>query len=1224
MLTKNFISDIQKSVESPVYIELNRNDIDKFLPPYDYNVTAHLPSVLAAKIYNEKLTKGESNLLIINPNSETPSNRFILLEALINYLEPHLKSVKNIEVLKKVCQSGVSIATAGWLDAIAGEYFDLGVDFIFDEVGEFIRDYIEEIPVSVSDTGDFITNFISGVLTDSSGNQLANEAGKLERSSLFLSSAAKKALTTLSPELGACSSADIFQLTFKLMSLISIGAPKLIWVNNPQYLDVNSLALLSLLFAQNKHYRENGSPICTSVVYQFGAEQFQPYKRFSESYLQTQVILQTQRNFAQRYGMLERPTHDMPQVCVNSSTFVGRTKELNWLTEQFKKREPEQIVVVAGEPGIGKTTLINRHINAVKKCPLSISLTLLNEVGNISTNTGLSSLETSIVEETQRIAALSKWKNKTKGFAKQQVDIENAVKIISKVLGVSIDGLDKLAGISEKLAQRLGVNKSLSSMRESSNEALNSQSATTLEKQFKKLDRALEALLKMGDNSTPIVLFVDDIQWIDNVTARYLLTTALRDRIYIICSLRPSDAATLYVTRQSKAVCQQYKYVNYIFSQLGVGGEQESVDTNNLPEGVTKSIKPKVKSLNGLEKQHLVEIIGSILGCSEEHKQAIAEGIISALTESEGKSESEQSQVNTLFAVETINVLFDQAFNQSLASPLFINNVADNTTKPFIINPAVQDIATELQQVFIHLKEKYRVSLAHFYSSDTQSSYSLMAYAVMEERINLLKVYFGEFGNCVVFSLLISSIVGSPFSSELVKNIIERVIESDDEDITEFMRMLSIKEEFISLTAEHYAVLENVYEILKRLPFVEEQYRYQHGLYRTFFRQQLRFLLSNKRIPSEMEDKKLVSALLEVIIDVINEKLSEIASGPDRAVANHLAKSLLNIKIIASDYFLDIDPENNLAGFSVIENSILLCKHYLNDEEFSRATELFNRIEQKINENPILQVIYEFGGVKENFLYVQAHAYRKQNLEDFAAESINAYRALVSIAEEKYKNHPIDNHKYYARVMSEVNERYKNNLISKQECYFLNSTLYKEFTESDLFLSTEPKRLKVSLLMNIGSCADSKEEKLYRFQEAHYLAERFYLEHKEEALSSILEAKHKLSAIYMTRLDSDDNEILTLLSKIYRLCTEARDKVPNSYDSFYYPCVCRLFLLKKQYLKALESDSSSERISRILYSIDSLDLPELSVFIRGFFALKNTKSQIFYNNVEHFASLLNT
>jgi len=1217
MLTKNFISDIQKSVESPIYIELNRNDIDKFLPPYDYNVTAHLPSVLAAKIYNEKLTKGESNLLIINPNSETPSNRFILLEALINYLEPHLKSVKNIEVLKKVCQSGVSIATAGWLDAIAGEYFDQGVDFIFDEVGEFISEYIEEALVDASDAGDFITSFISGVLTDSSGNQLANEAGKLERSSLYLSSAAKKALNTLSSEFGACSSADIFQLTFKLVSLISIGAPKLIWVNNPQYLDVNSLALLSLLFAQNKHYRESASSISISVVYQFGDEQFQPYERFPESHLQTQVILQNQRNFAQRYGMLERPTHDMPQVWVKSSTFVGRTSELNWLGEQFEKRDPEQIVVIAGEPGIGKTTLINRHINTVKKNPLSISLTLLNEVGSVSTNTGLSSLETSIIEETQRIAALSKWKTKTKGFAKQQIDIENAVKIISKVMGVSIDGLDKLAGTSEKLAQRLGVNKSLSNMRESSGEPLNSQSATTLEKQFKKLDRALEALLKTGDNNTPIILFIDDIQWIDNVTARYLLTTPLRDRIYMVCSLRPSDAATLFITRQAEGVYQQYKYVNYIFSQCGIKGEQESVNTANLPEGVTKSVKPKVKGLNGLEKQHLVEIIGSILDSSEEHKQAIAEGIISALSESEGKSESEQSNVNTLFAVETINVLFDQAFNQSLTLPLFINNVADNATKPFFINPDVQEVATELQQVFVHLKEKYQASLAHFYSSDNTSSYNLTAYAVMEERLNLLKVYFGEFGNCAVFSLLISSIIGSPFSSQLVKNIIERVIESDDEDITEFLQVLSITESFSSLTDEHYAVLDNIYEILKRLPHFEEQYRYQHGLYRTFFRQQLRFFLSKTDSNKLNEESETVTALFELINWAVNEEVMPLLKQRKQHVFSHRLNQLFNIKLLAAEFSLEIAENCYPAAVVMVEDTLVACRLLLDSGENIVATEHIERLERYIESNSMICGISGSGENYETLCYARAHIHGANKKIEADSKALDAYDELVVLS-NKYKNDPINNYKYYARLMGQVTEKYNHNMLSKEECFVAYNELFREYLRAESNNSFEHKRLDISFLLNLSATSPTTQKKFQNLLSAYENAERLYLQYREPALSALLEVKHKFSIFQQYEGESESKEFVELLIEIFRLTSACRKTEPSKYDNYFYRCVC-LLLFKKQNCRYIAHNQGiTLEIMQTIYQLESIGLPDIDSFKREFLDLKLAKPRVYENNRVYF------
>lgn len=239
MLTENFISDLQKSLKTPLYIELSHQDVTNFLPPYEIAVTAHLPCVIASKIYNSGLPKGESNLLIVDAKEGSADNRFVLLEALIKSLESQLKNIKNVEALKKAFQGGLSLTTAGWLDALAGSYFDKGTEFVFEEINEFLGHFLVDNSLEALEVGEAVSSFISDALVDASGERLAQEIGKLEYAALSLSTPAKNALEELSSEFKRCTTADVFQLAFKLFSLVTLGAPKLLWINNPQYLDVN-------------------------------------------------------------------------------------------------------------------------------------------------------------------------------------------------------------------------------------------------------------------------------------------------------------------------------------------------------------------------------------------------------------------------------------------------------------------------------------------------------------------------------------------------------------------------------------------------------------------------------------------------------------------------------------------------------------------------------------------------------------------------------------------------------------------------------------------------------------------------------------------------------------------------------------------------------------------------------------------------------------------------
>lgn len=475
MLTDNYVLDLYKSLHSPLLIEINRTDLDSFLPPYGIKLTENLPLYLASKIYNKEQKSNESNIIVVEANSNTPDNRFIILEALLRQLNQQLKDIKNAEALLKVTQGGLNILTGGLLDSIAGEYLDKGVEFIFDQVSEFVSDAIIDFSEYHLSTSNILTDWLSGVLIDSSGELLASKVVRLKEADLHLSEQAKSKLAKLSSEFKKSNTNDIFQLAFKLLLTVCNGSPKLIWVKNPQYLDVNSIELLSLLLAHSKHNKDLSDHIGLSIIYQYSENEFQPYKDVQAEYKSKQVIIDSQRGFAQRYGMLERPTHDMPVVAVKATTFVGRESELKRLMEQFYKRKPGFISVVSGEPGIGKTTLIRHHISSVQRNKRCISLSLINEVGNTSTNTGLSSLETSIIEETNRLAALSKWKVRSKDYLKEQLNIENSVKVISSIFGVSITGLDKLVSTSAKLFERYEVDSSVAKMNAVGQQELNNQ-----------------------------------------------------------------------------------------------------------------------------------------------------------------------------------------------------------------------------------------------------------------------------------------------------------------------------------------------------------------------------------------------------------------------------------------------------------------------------------------------------------------------------------------------------------------------------------------------------------------------------------------------------------------------------------------------------------------------------------------------------------------------------
>jgi len=185
--------------------------------------------------------------------------------------------------------------------------------------------------------------------------------------------------------------------------------PKIIFIKNPHKLDKNSLAILSLLFSFSKDLKDEGKHSGISVIYAYEDKDFQPYEE--TNYKESKQLLDEQRLYTQRYSMLERPTSDIPRIAVKSFMFVGRQEELKNLNERYfyskEHKEKATLYTVSGEPGIGKTKLVKKHLEIIRKKEENgakqIQLAMLNQVGHSSTNTGLGSLIDSIVAESSRL-----------------------------------------------------------------------------------------------------------------------------------------------------------------------------------------------------------------------------------------------------------------------------------------------------------------------------------------------------------------------------------------------------------------------------------------------------------------------------------------------------------------------------------------------------------------------------------------------------------------------------------------------------------------------------------------------------------------------------------------------------------------------------------------------------------------------------------------------------
>ncbi|HCG8743654.1 TPA: AAA family ATPase [Vibrio parahaemolyticus] len=840
----NYQHDLVKSLETPLLIELNRKEVTDIAQGQEQQV-AHIPLLLAKQFYDSCAKNKTTNTIVIDGDDWKEAGHFILLEVLINQLQDEIKNIKNIGIVREVIGTGLAIGTGGLLNQFIGTYVDKGVDFLFDELGEHFSDLVFNTLTEKLDLSSKITGNVEGLLQDAIANGVANLTGEKLYRPLNLTREARSELDALSKIFGKSGKHDIFQLTFKALLATSIGSPKLIYVNNPHKLDENSLAIISLLLSYAKHRKDEDKHLGISVVYAYSDPDFQPYCTVDESLEKKKHLLDDQRRFAQRYTMLERPNSDFPVVAVKHSHFIGRDYELAELKAHFDQRDGFTITAVSGEPGVGKTALIKKHIDQIAS-QRSIVLTMLNEAGHSSLNTGLCSLEQSIIEEAARLEQLKNWKEKSLDYFLNL----NKEKLVVDAIGKVFNNADKLINTGVAIKSRVEVDSVLEKTKQHGVGDLDNKQKNYKQQQFDKLDKAIALLYKLVEPHSPVVLFIDDIQWIDDSSSEYILTCLARKwSLYIVTSVRPSDAATLFKIHAESKDSNAFRLS--LLKAIHTVGHV----TVDYADDIVKPTA-SVLNLKGLDCAHLQALVSKVIIGTQEQATELSKAIIKELS-----GECSET-VNTLFAIETINMLCDERLYSEADTERLI------LAEPIRFNDAITSIQYAIKQTFKSLHSKYQEAFKQASKVSDTFCFNLSTYAVFEERLHHLKLYFDEYGNAAVNTLIFSTILGHQFSAKNVFSLLKSFRNTDDPLLEPIKEHIYGNGESFYIQEAHYAIIEQVYDLLRRVDSTGTNYRHFHSLLNNYLISQRENLLSRTLVISP---EKSLDAFYELVLGTVDE-----------------------------------------------------------------------------------------------------------------------------------------------------------------------------------------------------------------------------------------------------------------------------------------------------------------------------------------------------------------
>ena len=345
-----------------------------------------------------------------------------------------------------------------------------------------------------------------------------------------------------------------------------------------------------------------------------------------------------------------------------------------------------------------------------------------------------------------------------------------------------------------------------------------------------------------GSAQRPLILLIDDLQWVDDFTAEFLLKEWPADLvIYVIATARGSDCFTTTADSAVSYTINQHRH--QLFVELGL---LEGDPTTPPPAKKTSVGAANHMELRGMSQPMLTRLIKlTYSGITPDQARHFSEAVTNYLA-----PESPTFETITLFAVETLNVISDpQFYVRNPVLPRLVEPLPMTDRYRFRM-PVSESLENALEQVFRHLSKAYEISyLQQAGEASLVTRFNLPSYAVLEERLHQIEHYFSQYDITARYSLLFSALLGSPFQSELVQHIVEDLKSLVPKEHTELSALIQELQEKSRgrLGLKEYELLERAYEIIRRLEAtiaMTNRYVYQHGLLQQFLLGQFTQLLN--------------------------------------------------------------------------------------------------------------------------------------------------------------------------------------------------------------------------------------------------------------------------------------------------------------------------------------------------------------------------------------------